>query len=235
MRGDVAAQLGDPVADPAPVDLDLGLTGAAAADADAARGATTDLPGQRLTPPAQAREQVVQLGQLDLRLALPGAGVLGEDVEDQRGPVDHLDLELVLEVAQLAGRELAVADHGVRAGGLDDVAQLGDLAGADVGGGVGAAAALDQAVEHHRPGGLGEPGQLGHRGLGLLGAVPPVQTPTRTTRSSRSWRYSTSVTSASSVDRPATRRSEPRSSRSSSPARGRDRWSRLCTGKVQSS
>ena len=31
-------------------------------------------------------------------------------------PVDHLDLELVLELAQLAGRELAVTDHGVRGG-----------------------------------------------------------------------------------------------------------------------
>ena len=122
-RGDVAAQLGHAVADPAPVQLDLGLTRAAAADADAARGATTDLPGQRLAPPAQAREQVGQLGQLDLRLAVPGAGVLGEDVEDQRGPVDHLDLELVLQLAQLAGRELAVADHGVRVGGTDGVAR----------------------------------------------------------------------------------------------------------------
>ena len=33
----------------------------------------------------------------------PGSGVLGEDVEDQRGPVDDLDLDDVLELAQLAG------------------------------------------------------------------------------------------------------------------------------------
>jgi hypothetical protein len=37
---------------------------------------------------------------------------------------------------------------------------------------------------------------------------PEVQTPISTTRSNRSWRYSTSVTSVNSVDRPATRRSE---------------------------
>jgi hypothetical protein len=170
-RGDVAAQLGHAVADPAPVQLDLGLTRAAATDADAARGATTDLPGQRLTPSAQAREQVGQLGQLDLCLAVPGAGVLGEDVEDQRGPVDHLDLELVLELTQLAGRELAVTDHGVRADGTDGVAELGDLAGADERGGVGAAAALDHAVEDLRTGGLGEAGELGQRRLGLLSAA----------------------------------------------------------------
>jgi hypothetical protein len=48
-------------------------------------------------------------------------------------------------------------------------------------------------------------------------AVPSLQTPTRTTRSSLSWRYSTSVTSVSSVERPATRRSDWRSSSSRSP------------------
>ena len=50
--------------------------------------------------------------------------VLGEDVEDQRGAVDDLDLDDVLELAQLAGRQLAVADDGVGAGRDHDVAQL---------------------------------------------------------------------------------------------------------------
>ena len=51
-------------------------------------------------------------------------------------------------------------------------------------------------------------------------SLPVVQTLTSTTRSSRSWRYSTSVMSVSSVDMPATRRSERRSSSSScSPSR----------------
>ena len=80
-------------------------------DADPA----ADLPGQVAAPAAQPLGQVLQLGQLDLRLALGRLGVLGEDVEDQRGPVDHLDLDPVLQVAQLAGRQLAVADHGVGA------------------------------------------------------------------------------------------------------------------------
>ena len=44
--------------------------------------------------------------------------------------------------------------------------------------------------------------------------VPWVQTPMSTTRSSRSCRYSTSVTSCSSVDSPPTRRRARRSSRS---------------------
>ncbi|OLT46795.1 hypothetical protein BJF88_04150 [Cellulosimicrobium sp. CUA-896] len=47
------------------------------------------------------------------------------------------------------------------------------------------------------------------------GSVPGLQSPTSTTFSRRSCRYSTSVTSWSSVDRPATRRSALRSARSS--------------------
>ena len=93
MSADLAAQLGHPLADAPAVQLDLGLTGATAADADAARGAAADLAGQVATPATQARQQVLQLGQLDLGLALAALGVLGEDVEDQRGAVDDLDLD----------------------------------------------------------------------------------------------------------------------------------------------
>src|SRR3712207_5099785 len=86
----------------------------------------------QMTGSAQAEQQVGQLGQLDLGLALPGAGVLGEDAQGQRGPVDHLGLDLVLQLAQLAGRERAVADDGVGAGGVHGLAQLVDLSGANV-------------------------------------------------------------------------------------------------------
>ena len=131
--------------DPAAVELDLGLTGTARAHALAAGGLATGLAGHRLAPAAQARQEVLELGQLDLRLALPGLRVLGEDVEDQRGAVDDLDLDDVLQGAPLAGRQLGVADDGVGALGDDDVAQLGGLALAEVGGRVGVGAALDDA------------------------------------------------------------------------------------------
>ena len=211
---DLAAQLGDAGVDPAAVELDLRLTGAARADALAAGGPATGLARHRLTPAAQARQEVLQLGQLDLGLALPALRVLGEDVEDQGGAVDDLDLDDVLEGAALARGELAVADDGVGALGDDDVAQLDGLALAEVGGRVGVGPALDDAVEHLGAGGLGERGELAHRVLGVVGGAL-VQTAASTTRSRRSWRYSTSVTSSSSVDSPATRRSAARSSRSS--------------------
>src|SRR4030095_11007243 len=98
-------ELAHPGADAPPVGLDLRLTGATGTDTATAGDATTGLPGQRLTPAAQPRQHVLHLGELDLGLALPTAGVLGEDVEDQRGPVDDLDLQQLLQLVELTGRQ----------------------------------------------------------------------------------------------------------------------------------
>ena len=64
-------------------------------------------------------------------------GVLGEDVEDQRDAVDDVDLEQLLQVALLGGRQLVVEDDDVDVERLGQLAQLLGLALADVGGGVG--------------------------------------------------------------------------------------------------
>ena len=45
---------------------------------------------------------MMQLRGLHLQATLLGAGSLGKDVQDQLGAVDHLDIELALEVALLA-------------------------------------------------------------------------------------------------------------------------------------
>src|SRR5690606_10822760 len=104
---DLSAQLRHPGADPAAVELDLRLTRTTRTHAGTAGGdPATGLPGHRLTPSAQAREQVLELRELHLRLALAGLRVLGEDVEDQSGPVDDLDLDDVLKTTALGGREL---------------------------------------------------------------------------------------------------------------------------------
>src|SRR6185312_15265491 len=140
--GDLLAELAHSRADPPSVGLDLGLTRTAGTDTATAGHPATGLAGERFTPAAQSRQHVLHLRQLDLGLALPAGRVLGEDVEDQRGPVDHLHLEHLLQLVELAGRQLAVADHGVSAGRRHDVADLDRLPRADVGGGVGAVAAL---------------------------------------------------------------------------------------------
>ncbi len=86
--------------------------------------------------------------------------MLGEDVQDQRGPVDHLDLDDAFQLAQLPRSQLTVADHRVGAGRGDEVGQFGGLARAYVGGSVGAAAALGEAVKHLGAGRLGEGGEF---------------------------------------------------------------------------
>ncbi len=104
----------------AAIDLELGLARAAPADAAGQprhRGALAD----------HARQHVAQLGQLDLQLAVGAAGVLGEDVEDQRGAVDDLELGLLGDRVRLRGGEVGVADQQLavlleRAD--DDLAQL---------------------------------------------------------------------------------------------------------------
>ena len=148
--------------DPSTINLELGLSRTTGPDACAGRHPAAALPGQRGAPATQPRHQVVQLGEFDLGLALLGAGVLGENVQDQRGPIDDLDPQLLLQVAQLAGRQLAVTNDCVGPGGLDDLDQLGYLAGSDVGSAVGVATTLDDCIQHDRSGGLGQPSEFGH-------------------------------------------------------------------------
>ncbi len=60
-----------------------------------------------------------------------GAGALGEDIEDQPRAVDHATLEDSFEVTLLTGREDVIENHQIDLFGLDQVAQLLDLATAD--------------------------------------------------------------------------------------------------------
>ncbi len=84
--------------------------------------------------------------------------MLGEDVQDQRGAVDNLDLDGTLQAPQLAGREFAVADDRVSSVRGNDLGQFPRLARSDVGSGVRPAAALDQRVQYLRTGCLRQPG-----------------------------------------------------------------------------
>jgi hypothetical protein len=60
----------------------------------------------------QARQQVTELRQLDLRLGFAAAGTQGENVEDHRGPIEHFDIvrEFTFDVAHLRGGEILVKD-----------------------------------------------------------------------------------------------------------------------------
>ena len=91
----------------------------------------------------QPWQQVVELCRLDLQPSLVGASVLGEDVEDQLGPVDHARLELALQVALLARAQVLVADQEVVGFRLPQLPQLVHLALSDEEGGIDLGPALD--------------------------------------------------------------------------------------------
>src|SRR4029079_11202242 len=157
---DPVLHLLDPVADDAPVRLELALARSPRADAT--------LGSRKVRPePRQARELVLELRQLDLQPALVRARVLGEDGEDHAAPVDDLDLDELLERSLLRRRELVVGDEQVEAGlGLGGHELLG-LALADVPVWVDMASVLPLGADDFGACGQGEVGQLGQRVLGI--------------------------------------------------------------------
>ena len=97
--------------------------------------------------------------------------MLGEDVEDQRDPVDNVSTEALLEIALLGRRELVVEDDEVDVEGVRGPAQLVGLAGPDVGRRVGTVPALQHGADRLRARGVGEAAQLFERILGLRRGV----------------------------------------------------------------
>jgi hypothetical protein len=120
-----------------------------------------------LVSPGQPRQQVAQLGQLDLELALVGAGPAAEDVQDDLGPVDDPHPQCLLQVAALARAQPDVEDDQVGALVLGQPTDLLDLALADVGLGIDRGPDLEDLVQDLGAGGPNQAFELAQRFLGL--------------------------------------------------------------------
>ncbi len=149
--GQLALELGDPFQDAAAIRLQLGLTRAAGVDAGTESA-------HLQASAAEPGETVPVLGQLHLDPTLVAGGVLGEDVEDERHPVDHVDVERLLQVALLGGDQLVVEHHHVDVQGSDLGGDLGRLPRADQPRRVGMVAAHQHALNRVRSGGVGRAG-----------------------------------------------------------------------------
>jgi hypothetical protein len=103
---ELGADLLDLLADQPPVGLQLAL--ARSPRADPAAGARQVGPH-----PRQARQVVLERGELDLEPPLARLGVAREDVDDQRRSVEHLAVEQLLQAALLVRIELVVDDEHV--------------------------------------------------------------------------------------------------------------------------
>ena len=142
-----------------PVGLQLGLAGAAGADAAAQ-------PREALAHAGQAGQQVLILRQLDLKPPLPGAGALGKDVENQRAAIQHCHAGGLLQRTNLRGRELVVEDNHLRLEILRQLVELLRLALAEEGVAVRGAAVLQHPRHADRARRLGQRLKLVQRGLG---------------------------------------------------------------------
>ena len=81
--------------------------------ARAARADAAAQPGELGAASPQPRQQVVQLGQFHLQLALPAASSAGKNIQNQLGAVNHLQVQFALQIAQLRGREVVIEDDQV--------------------------------------------------------------------------------------------------------------------------
>ena len=150
----------------------LKLLFARAADADPALVA-----GKVGPHPLEPRQGVLELRQLDLEVGLVRLGVGREDVEDDLGPVDDLDLERPFEVPRLPGAQVVVEDHQVGLIGGDEFLQFLDLAGADVGRDVHLLALLQHGPDHVQAGRLGQPSDLVQRIVDVVRPRPAGRPP----------------------------------------------------------
>ena len=152
--GQLLLQQRDAVEDDAAVGLDLCLTGAAHAD-------TAALTLEVGPHARQSRQQVLVLGELDLRLGAGRLRAAGEDVEDEARAVEDFHLQLALDVRHLLRGQVVVENHQADVVVLDVGAQLLELALAHVGARVGVVELLHEHLFGDGTGGVGQKGQLG--------------------------------------------------------------------------
>ena len=133
--------------------LQLGLAGAAPADA-------AGQPAHHRVLLVQARQPVAQLRQLDLQLAVAALRALREDVEDQHRAVDDLEVGEVGDRVRLHRRQVGIEDQhvGVELHRADQ--HLFELAAADQVLGIGVGPALLEDAHHAHAGGAAQLLQL---------------------------------------------------------------------------
>ena len=115
----------------------------------------------------EPRQQIFQLRELDLQLALARPRAPREDVENELRAIDDLPADLLFDVAELRRRQLVVEHHDVDARLRGGSGQRRDLAGAQKRRGIGLRPLLHHAQHHLGARGVGEAGELVERALGV--------------------------------------------------------------------
>ena len=113
--------------------------------------------------PGQSRQDVLQLRHLDLHLAFARACALGEDVEDQRGSIQHLTVKDPLQVAGLRRTQFVIKDHRVHHPLFGQLGKFTGLAFTNEGGDMRSVELLRAFADDGGPGRCGQLGQFLHR------------------------------------------------------------------------
>ena len=149
----LAAQLGDPLLDQPAVGFQLLFARAAHADAG--------LDARQVGPhPLEPRQRVFELRQLDGQAGFVRPRTRREDIENHLGAIEHLDAQLLFQIADLRRGKIVVEDDHVGVGGADHQLELLDLALAEIGRLIGRGALLSEAADDFGPGGFHQAGQL---------------------------------------------------------------------------
>src|SRR3954468_18324195 len=108
----------------------------------------------------QARQEILELRQLDLQLCFVAARAGREDVENDFGAIHDAHAQTLLELDALHRRQTLIEQQERRAGRRQLVLQRFDLALAEVKVGSRRIDALDRAADDFSPGGIRQPFQL---------------------------------------------------------------------------
>ena len=92
--------------------------------------------------PFQPRHGVFELRQLNGQSRLGRLGATGEYVENQFGPVEHLQSDRLFEIAGLAGRQIIVENYQIGVVGGGHPGEFLDFSASQISSGVGRFAAL---------------------------------------------------------------------------------------------
>jgi hypothetical protein len=156
---DLSVEVSHPLADSPPLNLDLLLA------------KTPASPHPTSTPTNlsvicvcadESGQKVMEACGLDLQAAFMSARVLGEDLQDDLGAVEHPRLQLQLEVALLSRAQVLIADDKVELAFHLHGAQSFHLAHADEMGGIDLGATLEIRTDDFRSRCAREIGQLSH-------------------------------------------------------------------------
>ena len=171
-------QDGDLAADHPPVGFELRL--ARPAEPDTAPDARQVGPH-----PREARQEILELGELHLHLRFRRARPRGEDVQNHLGAVHHPHRQRLLEIGPLRGRQRLVEQHQSGPGLLKDALQLLHFALPEVQVGCGRLEPLVGPADDVCAGGVGQPAECSS--TCAASGDPFLGAPTRNARSSGGW------------------------------------------------